>query len=191
MRQFMQQHESVTPYFLELPQEFLAFLQTEYTPKKSDFPFLIELVHYEYAEIALSVSEDEDDLDLIDPDGDLLEGIPVKSVLARVFAYSFPVHRISVDYLPEHPSGEPVCIALYRRADDDVAFLELNPVTAQLINDIENNDSGLSGQEILRGIAAKIEYADVDALLEHGRKALEEMRTLGILTGTRKPRSEN
>ena len=186
IRQFMQRHDALTPYFLELPQEFLAFLQSEYKPGKTDFPFLVELAHYEYVEIALSISEDEDDLEDIDPDGDLLEGTPVKSVLAWVFAYSFPVHRISADYLPERPSGEPVCIAVYRRADDEVAFLELNAVTARLVNDIENNDAGLSGKDLLRGLAADIEYANVDALLEHGRQALDEMRALGILIGTRK-----
>lgn len=191
IREFMQRHEAVTPYFLELPREFLEFLQTGYKLKTGDYPFLVELAHYEYVEIALSISEDEDDPGGVDPDGDMLENIPVKSALAWVYAYSYPVHRISTDYLPERPSGEPVCIAIYRREDDEVAFLELNSITARLIGDVETNDTEKTGEELLRGLAAEIEYANVDALLEHGRHALDEMRQLGILVGTRNSSREN
>ena len=56
IRQFMARHESATPYFLEIPKEFLQFLQDEYEPDDSDFPFLYELAHYEWVELALSVS---------------------------------------------------------------------------------------------------------------------------------------
>ena len=62
IRGFMRQHEAQTPYFLQLPEEFLAYLQNEFTPREEDYPFLIELAHYEYAELALAVSDDEDDL---------------------------------------------------------------------------------------------------------------------------------
>ena len=70
VRQFMQQHRSVTPYFLQLPQEFVDFLHSEYELQEDDFPFLTELAHYEYIEIALSISEAVDDLDGVDPGED-------------------------------------------------------------------------------------------------------------------------
>ena len=54
IRQFMQHHRAETPYFLQLPQEFLAFLQNEYELQDDDYPFLLELAHYEYVELALS-----------------------------------------------------------------------------------------------------------------------------------------
>ena len=79
IREFMKVHRAKTPYFLELPEEFLAFLQNEYKAGDDDFPFLTELAHYEYAELALSVSETKNDLEGVDPQGNLLEGTPVKS----------------------------------------------------------------------------------------------------------------
>ena len=66
VREFMVKHQSKTPYFLEIPQEFLAFLENEHEPDPDDFPFLNELAHYEWAELALSVSQEENDLSLID-----------------------------------------------------------------------------------------------------------------------------
>ena len=184
IRGFMQHHEAQTPYFLQLPEEFLGYLQNEFEPADDDYPFLVELAHYEYAELALSVSEEEIPRAGVDPDGDLLAGIPVKSPLAWAFAYQFPVHRISPDYLPEQPGDEPVYLALYRGSDDEVGFLELNAVTAALLDDIEKNDA-LTGEGLLRQLATRINYPDPDALVEHGAAALREMRQLEILAGTR------
>lgn len=185
IRGFMQRHKAETPYFLQLPQEFLAYLQNEFEAAEDDFPFLLELAHYEYAELALSVSEEEIDLAGVDPDGDLLAGIPAKSSLAMAFAYRYAVHRISPSFLPDEPETQPVYLALYRGSDDSVGFLELNAVTAALLDAIEFNPDNRTGEELLRTLADKINYPDADALVTHGATALREMRQLEILTGCR------
>jgi len=185
IRGFLQHHQAQTPYFLQLPEEFLSYLQNEFEPRDEDYPFLLELAHYEYAELALSVSEDEDDVTGIDPDGDLLANVPVKSALSWTYGYHYPVHRISPDYLPEEPNEQGFYLALYRGEDGKVGFLELNAVTAALLDDIENNDNNLSGEQLLRALAQKINYPDIEALVAHGADALREMRQLEILAGTR------
>ena len=185
IRQFMQKHRAETPYFLELPQEFLNFLQSEYEASVGDFPFLAELAHYEYIELALSISTESDDMTGVNPDGDLLAEAPVKSVLTWVYAYTYPVHRISSDFLPDAPNDQPVYLAVYRQNDDVVRFLELNPMTAGLLNAIDENDSGKSGEQLLRDLADTIDYPDVGALIQHGAAALQQMKELEILTGTR------
>ena len=185
IREFMKVHRARTPYFLELPEEFLEFLQNDYRTLDDNFPFLTELAQYEYAELALRVSTDENQPEGVDPDGDMLAGAPVKSVLTWVFAYHYPVHRISKDYLPTEPLEQPVYLAIYRRRDDKVRFLELNPVTAALLDAVENNQANLNGEALLRKLATTIHYPDIDALIKHGVDALEEMRQLEILTGTR------
>ena len=185
IRQFMQKHNSKTPYFLELPEEFLSFLRNEYEHQDDDFPFLLELAHYEYIELALSISTETNILDNIDPDGDLLANVPIKSALTWVFAYQYPVHRISKEFQPTKPEDQPIYLAVFRQSDDKVAFLELNSVSAALLNAVDNNDAGHSGEELLREIAANINYENVDAFIQHGESTLNEMRELGIVTGTR------
>ncbi|MDX1515325.1 MAG: putative DNA-binding domain-containing protein [Woeseiaceae bacterium] len=185
IREFMRHHTAKTPYFLELPEEFLAFLQNEYEHRVDDFPFLVELAHYEYVELALSISTETNNMSGVDPHGDLLAGIPVKSVLAWMYAYQYPVHRISSKFLPEKPQDQPVYLAVYRKRDDEVGFLELNPVSAHLLTAIEENEAGKNGRELLRDIAADINYLNVDAFISHGSAALEEMRELEIVTGAR------
>lgn len=184
IREFMRKHRAKTPYFLQLPEEFLGFLQTEYPAADDDYPFLTELAHYEYAELALGVSVDENETSNVDPEGDLLAEIPVKSVLAWAFAYKYPVHRISKEYLPNGPAEQPVYLAIFRRSNDKVRFLELNAVTAALLDAVENNEGRLSGEMLLRELAETISYPDVDALIQHGAGALEEMKQLEIIIGT-------
>ena len=186
IRRFMRDYQAETPYFLQLPEEFLSFLQAQDDAAPDDEPFLVELAHYEYAELALSVSTAEDDLDGVDPDGDLLAETPVKSALAWVFAYHYPVHRISPEFLPSEPAPQPVCLALYRDSNDKVRFLELNAITAGLLDAVEKNDSNKTGEALLRDLAESIHYRDVDALIRHGCDALNEMRRLQIVIGTRR-----
>jgi hypothetical protein len=184
IRQFMVRHESSTPYFLEIPQEFLEFLQEEYEPDDGDFPFLCELAHYEWVELALSVSEEENDMAGIDPDGDLLEGIPVKSKLAWLFAYQYPVHRISTDFIPKEPGEQATFLAVCRKSNEDMDFMELNPVTARLLEMIDANDTQ-SGRALLTRLAEEIRFPDTEKFIEHGREAMLEMLQSEILLGVK------
>ena len=185
IREFMKVHRAETPYFLKLPEEFLAFLSEEYAPRDEDFAFLTELAHYEYAELALAVEPGANDFEGIDPDGDLLKNVPVKSVLAWTYGYRYPVHRISPEFLPTDPAEQPVYLTIYRRSDDQVRFLELNAVTAALLDAIGNNEDQRTGEALIRELAETIHYPDVNALIGHGAEALAEMRQLEILIGTR------
>ena len=185
IREFMKIHRAKTPYFLQLPEEFLAFLQDSYRALDEEYPFITELAHYEYADLALRVSTEENDRSGVNSDGDLRADVPVKSVLAWAFAYHYPVHRISKDYLPTEATEQPTYLAIFRQSDDKVGFLELNAVSAALLDAVEHNTEALSGETLLKNLASKIHYPDVDALVRHGVDALEEMRQLEILTGTR------
>ena len=186
VREFMISHHAQTPYFLEIPKEFLAFLENTYESGPDDFPFLLELAHYEWAELALTVSEaSNSELD-VDADGDLLAGIPVKSQLAWAFAYHYPVHRISETYKPDEPGAQPTFLVIYRTRDNDLSFMELNPVTARLLEVVAENDKK-SGRELLHDLAKEISYPDPDAFVSHGAQALAEMRDSEIILGIAGP----
>lgn len=182
IRQFMVHHEARTPYFLEIPQEFVEFLQNEYEAEEGDYPFLVELAHYEWAELALSVSDQENDTDAIDPDGNLLDGVPVKSKLAWLFTYQFPVHRISTDFVPTEPGDQPICLAICRKADDDMDFMELNPVMARLLEMVGENES-TTGRQLLEQLAEEVSFSDSEKFVAHGAEALQQMRDAEIVIG--------
>ena len=182
IRQFMIRHEAQTPYFLEIPKEFVDFLQHEYETEADDYPFLVELAHYEWAELALSVSEEENDLESVEANGDLLDGVPVKSKLAWLYSYQYPVHRISTDFVPAEAGAQPTCLAICRKADDDMDFMELNPVMARLLEMVGENDSK-SGRQLLEELAADIDFPDTEKFIAHGADALQQMRDAEIIIG--------
>jgi hypothetical protein len=184
VRDFMVQHRAHTPYFLEIPREFHEYLEKTRGVRPDDFPFLAELAHYEWAELALSVSEEQDDLSRLDRDGDVLDGAPVKSVLAWPLSYRFPVHRIAPDFIPATPGDQATHLVIFRKADDELEFRELNPVTARLLELIAASDGQDTGRSLLLRLAVEIGF-DNEAMLRHGAEILEQLRDDGILTGTR------
>ncbi|HEX5764369.1 MAG TPA: putative DNA-binding domain-containing protein [Woeseiaceae bacterium] len=188
VRDFLVRHRAHTPYFLEIPREFLDYLEYTRGDREGDYPFLLELAHYEWAELALSVSDAKNDLSGIDPDGDLLDGVPVKSVLAWALSYNFPVHRISPEFIPREAGQQPTHLVVFRKADEELEFRELNPVTARLLHLI-GDDGRDSGRSMLSLIASEIGFGE-EAMMQHGGVILRQMRADGILVGSRAPPSQ-
>jgi hypothetical protein len=181
-RDFLACHRCHSPLFLEIPREFLVYLDEERGERKSDPPFMLELAHYEWVELALSVAETLDDA-AVERNGDLLDGVPVPSTTAWALAYRYPVHRISPDFRPEQPGEQPTYLLAYRDVRDDVAFIELNPVSARLFSLLQENRTG-SGRTLLHQIAAELAHPDPDVVVEGGRAILEDWRRLGVVLGT-------
>ncbi|MEY4767559.1 MAG: hypothetical protein RL637_198, partial [Pseudomonadota bacterium] len=59
---FFARHRCESPYFCEIAEEFLTYLQQERNQIPAaidDYPFLLELAHYEWVEMALSIAQIE------------------------------------------------------------------------------------------------------------------------------------
>jgi hypothetical protein len=185
VREFYRDHRCETPLFLELPLEFLRFLESERGPRPDDPPFLHELAHYEWVELALTVDEAEIDESIVDPAGDLLEGVPALSPLALPLAYRFPVHRLGPTFQPGEPPDEPSFYVVYRNRRDQVGFVETNAVTMRLLERIRAEPEW-AGARQLEALAAELPGIDPGTLVSGGRQILESLRELDIVLGTRR-----
>ncbi|MEN8108896.1 MAG: putative DNA-binding domain-containing protein [Pseudomonadota bacterium] len=185
VRNYFAHHRAQTPYFLEIPREFLAWLENERTPQADDLPFLQELAHYEWIELALSISEESVDADDVDPDGDPVDGIPVLSPLAWHFSYVWPVHEIGPDSIPTNQPEQPTCLAIYRDRNNEVGFLELNPVTKRLLELVETSNAG-TGRALLTRIAGELNHPNPDVVIEGGAGILQQLLEKDIISGTRR-----
>ena len=184
VRDWLVRHRAQTPLFLELPQEFLQYLLEERAPLDDDPPFLAELAHYEWVELALAIDEREPELPGVDADGDLLEGRPVLSPLAWPLAYAWPVHRISPDFQPAEPPAEATRLVVYRDTRDRVGFLEINIVTARLLELLgEEAAPRPTGRECLLHIAAELSHPEPEAVVQGGAAILAELRDRDVLLG--------
>ena len=183
VRDFFSRHKSQTPYFLEISQEFLAYLQNEREPQPEDPAGLLELAHYEWVELALNVSDETIKLDDINVNGDLLASHPVISPVAWSLSYQFPVHKMSADYLPKQAPEQISHLVVYRNRNDEVKFMEINPVTARLIYLLNNNED-MMGQQALEQIAQEIQHPNPDVVMKGGLDTLRELQSCGIIIGT-------
>jgi hypothetical protein len=184
VRDWLRHHRAQTPLFLELPQEFLAYLQHERPATAGDPPFMLELAHYEWVELALGIDEREIVDDALDAAGDLLEGCPVLSPLASALAYTWPVHRISPDYQPAEPPAEPTRLLVYRDRRDEVGFIEINLVTARLLELLEvPAGERRSGRDCLLQIAAELGHPEPETVVGGGLEILAGLRKRDVIIG--------
>jgi len=186
IRGYFARHKAKTPLFPEMPREFLHYLEHERDPVAGDPPFLFELAHYEWVELALSLSDQEPDWTQIDPDGDLLRARPVLSPLAWPLSYRYPVHRIGPDFAPEQPAEQPTFLLVYRDPDDEITFMALNPVTARLL-ELMSEAGDTSGEALLREIAHELNHPEPDAVISGGEQILNDLHQRGVIPGTRRP----
>lgn len=185
VRDWLIRHRAQTPLFLELPQEFLHYLLEEREPADGDPPFMAELAHYEWVELALSIDEREPELPGVDPDGDLLAGRPALSPLAWSLAYAWPVHRIAPDFQPKEPPAEPTRLVVYRDRSDQVGFLEINLVTARLLELLlDERGARPTGRECMLQIAAELAHPAPETVVTGGAALLAELRARDVVLGT-------
>ncbi len=186
MRDYFAKHRAETPLFPEMPYEFVRYLEAERDPQADDPPFLLELAHYEWVELALAVDAAEPDLDDIDREGNLLEGLPVLSPLAWPLAYKFPVHRIRPDFQPAAADEQPTFLVVYRDLADKVGFIEINAVTARLLELLGSTGNELkTGRAILELCAAEIKHPEPATVVQGGAEILNNLRRHDVILGTR------
>jgi hypothetical protein len=181
VRDFLHRHHATSPFFQEIPQEFLEFIGDE-GARPEDPPYLLELAHYEWVEMALDLETTAFPED-VNPLGDLMTEHPVISPLAWRLMYRFPVHRIAADSVVERPE-DPTFLVVYRDRADRVRFLEANALTNRLLDGIAADDA-VTGAEALDRLATELEIEDVASLRDHGRETLERLRECDIIAGTR------
>ena len=184
-RDYFATHKAKTPLFLEIPREFLTYLTEERGQCDDDPPFLAELAHYEWVELALSIEDFTLDLESIDRNGDPVTGVPVVSPLAWTLSYAYPVHRIRPDFQPAEPGDEPTFLIVYRDLDDMVGFLEINAVTARLLELMEGA-SPLTGRQVLLNVASELNHPKPETVLETGREIFDRLKRHHIVLGTRR-----
>lgn len=183
IQNYFTEHRAETPLFPQLPAEFLKYLNDVRRPQAGDPPFMLELAHYEWMELAALQSDTEINWDRIDRDGDLLSGHPVISPLAWILGYEYPVHQIDKDFQPDKPGEQPTNIIVYRDMKDEVGFIEINPMTTTLLNRLQQ-DSGLTGQMLLQELADEMQHPDPAIVIDGGMKILENLQTHDIVLGT-------
>jgi hypothetical protein len=180
LRQFMAQHRCRTPLFRQIPEEFLHYLEAAGAHALRLPPYLYCLAHYEWIELALALAEVEDEAVA---QGDLMTGVPALVAALALLSYPYPVHRISPRCKPAQAFPAPVHLLVFRDAAGVVHFIELNDVSARLLQLLQL--ATLRGAEALQRLADEWPQLERAAVLRHGRELLHELSRQGAIAGVR------
>jgi hypothetical protein len=189
VRDFYREHRCQTPLFPEIGREFLRYLEVRQQRGDDDPPFLLELAHYEWVELALSL--DDTDLAKIEHvrDGNLLDRVPLPSPLAWPLAYRWPVHRLSANFLPETPPEQPTFLLVLRDRGDNVRFKQIDGLGFALLQALHTNvqvDSGQrkNGRAMLLELAASTNASDHERFVADGTALLAQLHERDAVLGT-------
>lgn len=181
MRCFLANHHSRSPFFPQIPYEFIQFLQRNEALLATYPDFILELAHYEWVELELSTSTLAPDWEMIDQGGSLLEQHSVLNPVLANLSYRWPVHHIS-------PRARVVpretCLLVFRDASDRIQFTEINPFTWRLINLLECAEH--TGQAALEIVALESRHPFPEVVIQGGLEIMRDLQARGALLGVLK-----
>lgn len=174
-RRYFIEHRCLSPLFTEVAAEFVAWLQLQDTLPR---PFLAELAHYEWVELAL---QSRDALPLEPPrvDADVWRSLLQRSPLAWPLAYQWPVQQIGAGFQPVEIPPAPTFLLARRLAGGHIVFSQLSPLAWQLLIQME-------AAELRSGAAhlAQLAHAnglDPSGLEQPGRALLAQLLATGVI----------
>ncbi len=180
VRDFYARHRCRTPLFVEIAREFVAYVTEEREAEPQDPAFLQELAHYEWVELALAVDPAEAPQPGPWAASELLDTPLDWSPLAWRLVYRFPVHRIGPEYQPREAPPEPTCLVVYRDREDRVRFMEANPVTLLLLEQLETLPE-LTPRAHLQALAERLPACNPTALEAFGVELLASLQARSIV----------
>ncbi len=176
---FFAKHPCSTPYFSEIPEEFLEYLKNERQNEK-DFPFLLELAHYEWVEMALSISQEQ----LSTNTAEFIENVAEQKIslssLAWPLVYCFPVQQISPTFLPETAPEQPTYLLVYRSENDEVNFLKIPPITFRLLQILQENEAMIC-LDCLSIIAKESAHPEPNKIIHSGLQIIKDLAEKNII----------
>lgn len=179
---FFAQHRPGSPYFRDISLAFRQWLEEARADWLQARPWLAELLHYEWAELAADCAETGDTPAHVA--GDLLAGVPVLRGATWVLAYRWPVHRLGPDVPPaEDPPPVPTFLLLWRDDAGEVRQLETSPLAARLVELLQLSPA--PGGVLLRRLAAEagLEGEAVAPFVSAGAQVLQELQEQGLIPG--------
>ena len=177
---FLREYSASTPFFRKIPEQFLHYLQTNQQEQALP-PYLYSLSHYEWVELFVASIPEDKHHGSTDASGDLAKQQPVFTASMQLLDYEYPVHKISQRHKPEHK--ESTQLLVYRNADDQVKFIELNAVTHRLLTLLLQQ--AITGEQALTLIAEELQHPQPESIIQFGLGVLEDLRQQGVIIGTR------
>lgn len=182
LKSFIARHRCLSPYYRQIPDEFIRYLQTEWV-NHTELPYLLELAHFEWVELILAITDAEPVIQYESTVNDWLACHPVFAPVLQLLHYAYPVQRINENCQPTTPPEQATHILGFRDKEDAVQFIELNRATARLVTILHDTDETYTVREAIQQIAAELQYPEPSALFTFGVAALTDLMQQDAILG--------
>ena len=174
VRQFFANYQATSPIFREIPQQFLRFINSV-----ANLPaYFQQLAHYEWVELAINTQQTE--AAKLSKKMNLLVEKPILAPAHMLLKYDYAVHKISKRNVPK--TTESTHLFVFRNSEFKVKFIELNPITYQLLRLIQENN--MTGKQALVRLAEHIKHPDTDAVIQFGAEILSDLANQQAIIGS-------
>ena len=185
VQDFFSQHPCQSPQVWYMPGELYEYLlQAEHRLLKQ-YPFLSELLWFEWLEVALFMMEDQPAA--YTSDGDLQADAFVLNPEHQLQHFRYPVHLKQAAQIGEADQGD-YFLALFRKPDSgEVAFMQLSPVLVSMLELLQDEPQNMDAvvQQACNAWQLPVTAEIRAAAAAFFAQALENRLILGYVTKTR------
>ncbi len=177
VRRFFAQHRSTTPYFREIPAEFVGWLFEDGRPHLTDEPaYLPYLAHYEWLELAVDTHPDEPAPPPVKAWTAEPLATPVLNLSLRLACYPYAVQTIGPDNSQNAHPMQTTWLMVWRNAEDRVRFGEINSASFELLRCLQAQEQTV--EQLVKAMPAGVR-------VEHVLPLLADLVEMGVVLGAR------
>lgn len=192
---FIREHTAASPYFSEIGKEFVDFLAGHEVLPDSVPAYTYELAAYERMEVEAMFAVIPDQLQQLSATAAETSADDVRWHLnpsAQFGSFSFPVAWISAKNADPEPSAEGYFLLVFRplstnedRESSRIRFLQLNPVTAVLVDCLRQSPSGLTRDELIQQLTQLLPQLEDSVVRTGVAQILPDFAERGVLLAGR------
>lgn len=178
---FFADHACQSPLFKDISLHFREFVDGLDWSELQVFPWLQELLHVEWMELAADTA----DIDNPAADGAALHpGLPADSLPLRLglpvwpLAYRWPVATWTTDSDPAQAVPGAYAVLFWRDADDQVRILPVEPLSAWLVEQMQAGDASLI--DLADRLRQATPGLDADTAMTACRRLLQTLADAGL-----------
>jgi len=182
VRSFFATHKCSTYSVWKMPYEFYQFVLTLDNSLTEKYPFLEELLLFEWTEIEIHMMEDEQFPEVVS-EGEMATDTPVLNPEYTILQLHYPVHLKNPNEIADTDKGEYFVLLFREQESGNVQFLDLSFYFVWLLRKMEHEQKSLFE---LAEEASDLFGVEQRFLLEKSLPFLTELRNKNFIIGYKK-----
>ncbi|WP_151981077.1 HvfC family RiPP maturation protein [Acinetobacter guerrae] len=172
LEEFFCKAQCQSPFYNDISLQFREYLENQQYSVLQQYPWLLELLHYEWLELYLDTVEIEPIVFTQDQDWQL-------TTTVWVLVYQYPVHQWTTTMTIDQIEIKPNALMVWRNADDMVCTETLSPLFAMLIEQMTKQPfSDLELSRLIKSVVPNFSPEQIEVQRNELRVLLKKLKLL-------------